>query len=182
MKKSNFREEARQFVVENARTIVLALMLIIVVGALGAGELLNAYELFWWWDDMLHTLAGFVLGVVGFLLTYLFHRRAKTAISPLMVAGFTFAFSISACVLWEIFEFTADTLLGTNMQRWQMPPDAVLIGKDYQGSGLRDTMSDLIVGWGGATVAASLAYLAFKHRREASLGFMRRALSWLERK
>jgi len=176
------KKEMKRFAIENARYIVLAMVLLLVVGAIGAGEMLHAYEKLWWWDDMLHTAAGFILGIVGFLLIYLLNARYKMAISPLLVAVFAFSFAISICVLWEIFEFAMDALFGTSMQQWRLPSNAILMGQRYQGSGLRDTMSDLIVAWCGATAAAVLAYVAYRHKKQASLGIMRRTFPWVRRR
>ncbi len=64
-------------------------------------------------------------------------------VSPLLVAVFAFTFAITMGVLWEIFEFAIDWVFGTTMQSWDLPHDTTLIGRAFQGSGLRDTMSDL---------------------------------------
>lgn len=41
-----------------------------LVCSLVMGEFLKFYDLFWWWDKFLHTLAGFLLALVGFLIVY----------------------------------------------------------------------------------------------------------------
>mgnify|MGYP001208113832 CR=1 FL=1 len=49
-------------------------------------------------------------------------------------------------VIWEIFEFAADQLLGLNMQK----------------SGIMDTMTDLIVDFIGALIGAIMGYFYLK--------------------
>lgn len=166
-----------QFMHQRIHSILLTMLLLFLVATLGFGELLHMYEKVWWWDDMLHTVAGLMLGLVGFLLVYLLNARYQMSISPMFVAVFAFSFAISASVLWEIVEFSIDTMFASNMQRWNLPQDAILIGKNYQGSGLRDTMSDLIVAWIGASIAAVISFFAYKYRRRASIELMKRTFT-----
>ena len=93
-------------------------------------------------------------------------------ISPLLVAVFAFTFAITMGVLWEIFEFTMDSLFGTTMQSWNLPHDTTLIGKEFQGSGLRDTMSDLIVNSIGALLTSILCYFLYKEEKREALALM----------
>lgn len=161
---------------------VLAVMIgIFVLGSLVGGELLGAYAMFWWWDDVLHGLSGVIIGLIGFYMVYFLNARYNMKISPMFVAVFAFSFAMTMGVLWEIFEFSADYFFGTNMQRWMQPDAAYIIGKEFQGDGLRDTMSDLIVSVFGALIASTFAYLGYKHEREAVLRAMQRPF-YLHRK
>ena len=153
--------------------ILLGIMILFVFASLVAGEIFNAYEHFWWWDDMLHTASGVILGVVGFLAVYFLNARYHMMISPLFVAVFAFTFAVTMGVIWEVIEFSADVLFHTNMQRWNLPSDATLIGRPYQGVGLRDTMSDLIVASIGSLFSSVFAYFAFKHKKRSVLAVMR---------
>lgn len=169
-------------VIRYAPKVLLGALFLFAVFTLVAGEIFNAYEKFWWWDDMLHTVSGVIVGLIGFLMVYFFNARYNMHISPLFVAVFAFSFAVTIGVLWEIFEFTMDALLGTPMQRWNLPTDATLIGRDYQGVGLRDSMSDLIVAWIGAMFASAFAYYAYKNERQTALGVMRRIFPRLAKK
>jgi hypothetical protein len=153
---------------------LLATIMLFVVTALVIGDGFGQYERFWWWDDMLHSLSGVITGLLGFLLVYFFNARYNMNISPLFVAVFAFAFAITMGVLWEIVEFSFDVMFMSDMQRWNLPASTVLIGKDYQGSGLRDTMSDLIVAGVGALFASIIAYFSYKNERRKVLRVMRR--------
>jgi hypothetical protein len=172
------RENINHGVVRNAPKALIISLVIFAVFALVAGEIFKAYELFWWWDDMLHTVSGVIAGLVGFLAIYFFNARYNMHISPVFVGVFAFTFAITAGVLWEVFEFMMDAFFGLYMQRWNLPADSVLIGRDYQGSGLRDTMSDLIVAGIGSLFAAVFAHYAYKHEKPTALGVMRRTFFW----
>lgn len=168
-------------VVKFAPQILLVVLGVFAVAALGVGEFFNGYEKFWWWDDMLHTFAGVLIGFIGFLMVYLLNATYKMTISPLFVAVFAFGFAMTMAVFWEIFEFSMDFFFGTPMQRWNLPKDAMLMGNPYQGVGLRDTMSDLIVCGAGSLFSAIVSYFAFKHEKRASLSIMRRTVGRFRR-
>lgn len=134
------------------------LALLFVFAALFLGEVRGYYVRFWWWDLVLHSASGFLLGIVGFLLVYVLNEKEDLALhmKPAFVALFAFMFSVGLGALWEIFEFVMDSLFHLNMQK----------------SGLVDTMWDLIVDAAGALVIATLGY-----------GYLRKArnISFLER-
>lgn len=113
------------------------LAVIFVFAALFLGEIRSYYDRLWWWDMALHTSSGLLLGILGFLLVYVLNEneRAPLHMRPRFVAFFAFLFAISAGTLWEIFEFSMDQFIGTNMQK-------PMLGDP---SGLKDTMWDLIV-------------------------------------
>lgn len=184
MKKQSYsqRKKMNHGVVRQAPKVLLSVLMLFVLFTLVAGEVFGAYEKFWWWDDMLHTVSGVIVGLVGFLMVYFFNARYNMHISPLFVAVFAFTFAITIGVFWEIFEFTMDAFFGFYMQRWNLPVDAMLIGREYQGTGLRDTMSDLIVAGIGSFAAAIMAHYAYKHEKPTALGIMRRTVGRFRRK
>lgn len=116
-----------------------------VFASLFLGEIQGYYTRFAWWDKILHTGSGFLLGILGFLLVYVLNEaeRVELHMRPAFVALFAFTFSVALGAVWEIYEFAMDGLLGLNMQK----------------SGLVDTMWDLIVDTLGAGAMAALGYL-----------------------
>jgi len=129
-----------------------------------AGHLLGFYNQGWHWDKILHTAAGAFFTLIGFSLVPLFAKNndciKKKQISIAFVIIFAIGFSLAVAVLWEIAEFSMDSLTGHNSQRWQ---DAASTAY-FQGSGLIDTMMDLVVHLMG-TIPAAIAggvYLAKK--------------------
>lgn len=119
-----------------------------IYAAIFLGEAYGFYYRFWWWDLVLHTLSGVILGFAAFLVLYILHMQKKLLAKPYIIALLAFCFSLAIGALWEIGEFGVDELFGLNTQK----------------SGLLDTMSDLIVDAGGALVAAWAGYLFLKRR------------------
>lgn len=158
---------------------LLLMLALFVLAAIGLGEIFNAYDAVWWWDDMLHGVSGILMGFVGLVAIYLFNARHTMAISPSFVAVFVFCFAMTIGVLWEVFEFSMDFFFGMTMQQWNMGPGAIVMGKDYQGMGLRDTMADLILACIGAVAASTFAYFAYRRERSTVISVMRRTFPWV---
>ena len=76
------------------------------------GQCWNFYYTISWWDKLLHTCGGVAFALFG---AYLFERFSGQQ-KYILCAVFAFCFSVTLSVLWEFFEFGADTLLGTDMQ------------------------------------------------------------------
>jgi len=127
-----------------------------VFASLFLGEVHGYYTRFWWWDIALHTMSGFLLGIVGFLLVHLLNETEEIGLhmKPGFVAFFAFLFALGIGTLWELFEFAMDRFLGMNMQK-------PMLGDT---SGLVDTMIDLLVDAAGALVIALYGY---RHLRAA---------------
>jgi len=120
------------------------------------GSAADFYYKYWWWDAVLHTGSGFLLGVVGFLSVFLLNRtsRIPQGIRPAFMCFFAVTFAVTLGVLWEIFEFAVDsTWPAVNMQSNE--------------TGVRDTMWDLIVDTIGAVIVAAMGYAWSKTGRYA---------------
>lgn len=126
------------------------LSIIFIFASLFLGEVHGYYTRFWWWDIVLHSGSGFLLGIIGFLLVYLLNETEEIGIymKAGFVAFFAFLFAVGIGAFWEIFEFTVDTFFNMNMQK-EMLGDP---------SGLTDTMWDLIVDTMGALIVSVLGY------------------------
>lgn len=138
-----------------------------VFASLFLGEVHGYYTRFWWWDLALHTISGFLLGIVGFLLVHLLNETEDIGIhmNPGFVAFFAFLFALGVGALWELVEFAMDTFFGMNMQK-AMLGDA---------SGLTDTMLDLLVDALGALVITTYGYVHLSTADRDS--FLRRWIS-----
>ena len=78
------------------------------------GAVYNFYYLTSWWDILLHLLAGTVFAVVGAQLSNVLNKNNQT--SYIFAAVFGVLLSISIAVVWEMFEYSSDTFLGSDMQ------------------------------------------------------------------
>ena len=119
-----------------------------VVLTLFLGSAADFYYRFWWWDMVLHTGSGFLLGIIGFLAVFLLNHtdRIPKGITPFFLCFFAVTFAVSLGVVWEIFEYAVDCISpATNMQSRE--------------TGVVDTMQDLIVDTLGAIVVAVLGWL-----------------------
>jgi hypothetical protein len=121
----------------------------------------------------LHALSGVIIGFIGFIAIYKINGKYSMNISPLLVAVFSFTFAITIGVFWEIFEFVLDVFFETTLQSWDLPETEILMGASYQGSGLRDTMSDLIVNSMGALLTSFICYFLYKKEKKKTLQMMR---------
>ncbi|MFO0946799.1 MAG: hypothetical protein U1D30_12780 [Planctomycetota bacterium] len=132
-----------------------------IFASLFLGERRDFYHRIWWWDLALHSTAGALLGILGFLLVYVLNEspRIDLKMRPAFVAFFAFCFSLAAGSLWEIFEFSMDRLVGTTMQKPTLDDP----------SGLTDTMWDLIVNAIGALVLVVYCYRLSKRKMPSAV-------------
>ncbi len=121
-----------------------------IYSSLFLGEVYSFFFRFWWWDLFLHFLSSILFGFMGFLIVYIlnYEKKVRLKMSPAFVAVFSFAFSLTIAVIWEIFEFLMDYFFAMNMQK----------------SGLIDTMSDLIVTVIGALIISIVGYFYVKNK------------------
>jgi uncharacterized membrane protein YjdF len=131
-----------------------------VFASLFLGEVHGYYTKFWWWDIVLHTSSGFLLGIIGFLLVYVLNETEQIQLNMRagFVAFFAFLFALGIGVIWEIIEFTIDSLFNMNMQK-------AMLGDP---TGLTDTMWDLIVDAVGAFIISILGYGYLKATQDES--------------
>lgn len=169
------------------------IILLFIFAAEILGELGSYYVKVPIWDTALHTINGFLCAAVGFSLVDIVNRneRFKLQLSPLFLAIVAFCFSMTIGVLWEMFEFTADMVFKTDMQKdfvvhtissVALDPtnsnkaviidgitDVAVNGQSlglggYLDIGLIDTMKDLIVNFVGAVVFSIIGYFYVKSR------------------
>lgn len=114
------------------------------------GEVGHFYDRIWWWDILLHATSAVVIGLIGFIIIYVFYMTYRVRVAPVYVAVITFGFAMTIGSLWEIFEFLMDWFFDLNMQR----------------SGLLDTMTDLMVNATGALIAATIGFYYLHHEDE----------------
>jgi hypothetical protein len=135
------------------------------------GEVYRFYDYFSLFDKALHITAGIVIAVCGLSIVHAFSKTdsGEARLSPFFLALFSFCFAITLLTLWEIFEYGVDTFFNMNMQRWQ--DGLIELGADAKkglpanvtrGTGLIDTMTDLIVGTIGAAIICAIGGYGFR--------------------
>lgn len=111
-------------------------LIIFIFAAQCLGTVLGFYGKFLWWDTMLHTISGVIFFFVGeAIIKQMSNEKGKGELNNKIIIAFAVCFSLSTGVIWEIFEFFVDSLLGQNMQVAKG-----LIGQEA----VMDTMIDLI--------------------------------------
>lgn len=143
------------------------------------GEVYDFYELFYWWDNVLHFSSGVLIGfvviiIVDYYLSKLYIRKnlVSDALFTIIIAS---AASISIAVFWEFFEFSFDALAGGNMQ------DGFIWGSDltlaevqshilpsgrFMDKALKDTLFDQFLATTGAILSATINYYIFAWNRK----------------
>lgn len=152
--------------------ILESIIIIFIYAGIFLSARFNLYDDVFWWDVLLHTASGVILGFIGFLVIYKLNSRHSMNISPLLVAVFAFTFAVTADVIFEIYEFSMDVIFSTDMQSWNLPANTIELGKDFQGIGLRDTMSDLIFDTIGALSISIVCFFLYKNEKKKSLKLM----------
>ncbi len=110
------------------------------------GEIGCYYIKYSFWDTMLHTVSGFIFAAFGFCLLDMFNRskRFSFELSPLSLALVAFCFSMTIGVLWEFFEFAADYVLRTDMQKDFILKEISTVTLDPTNSNTAVKLNDII--------------------------------------
>ncbi len=124
---------------------------------LAGGTVFGLYGVFPQYDKVLHTTSGVLFSIMGMSLASLLLKNqplgARRVVAAVAIALF---FSLTVGYLWELYEFSLDTVIGSmNNQRWQsgMYPvdmgDGTYLVPNRRGTALIDTMGDMIVNFFG---------------------------------
>ena len=173
-----------------------SIVLLFIFSAEILGEINSYYERVPHWDTVLHTVNGFLFAAFGFALLDMIKRDShiKFKLSPLYLALVAFCFSMTIGVLWEFYEFGADALFGTDMQKdtyitgfstvtldetksniaipvrgieevvVRLESGEEIVLPAYLDVGIVDTMKDLMVNFVGAFVFSIIGYFYVKQK------------------
>lgn len=151
-------------------TLLAIMFTVFLWCAIFAGEVLNLYYRVPIWDDILHFYSGILATVFGFSLPNTLNKNAiddKSQPSALVISIFAATFSITLGVMWEIYEFSFDAILGLNMQKFAIKSHGNshtlvnLIGREA----LVDTMTDLITDTSAAVITALIGYFYLERHK-----------------
>ncbi|MDR1387996.1 MAG: hypothetical protein LBJ44_10545 [Propionibacteriaceae bacterium] len=140
----------------------LTLFFVFLYCAIYLGEVRSFYYLIPYWDTILHTFSGAMLGAFGFSVVLLLNdaKTVGVTLSPAFIALFAGCFAITLGVVWEFYEYIGDGLLGLNMQKTRLADGAVLTGS----AALRDTVKDLAVDCAGALATSVVGFVMMKKK------------------
>ena len=143
------------------------------------GEIYRFYDHYILFDKILHTTGGAIIAFIGFsvVLSFTNLESKKVKLSPFFIVVFSFCFALSIEYIWELVEYAVDSVSyeiagfagASNMQRWKdgnvsMNPDGTYVTDAVRGSGLKDSMMDMLVNIIGAAVVCGIALVGLKLR------------------
>lgn len=141
------------------------------------GEIYHFYVDVWWFDIVMHTYFAFIVSYAGLYLIRYFNIKK----SIYFVILFIFSFAMMTESVWEIFEFSMDRVIGTDMQKdtvirnisstylsHDIYVDKVMVNDidfmdrygGYLDIGLHDTIGDMI-----CTVVGSFIFIVIMKKR-----------------
>ncbi len=133
-------------------------ILLIIYGALFLGEVRGFFANLWWWDILLKGIATLALSFVGLTVILLLEEREHLDSSPFMVITLAFALSFTMGAIWEILEFSLDSIFGFGLQQigtGVIEIDLIITGVSafivsaggylYKKKGIGNPMSSLVV-------------------------------------
>lgn len=121
----------------------VAAIIVFLFATVFLGEVFDFYGRFWWWDIALHGTSAIGFGLTGFLFALMLFEGDRFAAPYWALTLIAFSIAMTTGALWEVFEFTMDSLFGMNMQK----------------TGPDDTMGDLIVDAIGGAIGSLAGYL-----------------------
>ena len=143
------------------------------------------YDFFPAWDMVLHSLSGVLFAAVGLGLGSLVtHNQPEGKLKIVAIVAFAFFFSLSVGFIWEVFEFTVDTINpASSTQGWadgmiQMGsdgvydiPDGTYLVDSRRGTAILDTMEDMILHLLGSLITLIPLTIVFWKRQSSLKAF-----------
>lgn len=142
--------------IEMSKSLYIILLTTILL-SMGGGFIFRFYEVFNYYDTVVHFLNGGIIVVIAFVIVRFLANNDKSRL-PVMIF-IAILVSISLGTVWEIYEFAVDLIIeGSNMQRWgEVGSLTPKVGQ----AALKDTMIDLTVDTLGAILAGLLIYMDY---------------------
>lgn len=106
----------KKFKIQIPTTIEIIIFLFIFSAEI-LGEINNFYGLFKNFDTILHTTNGFLCASIGFSFVLMLSQKNILYLSPVFIVLISFCFSMTIGTVWEIFEYSMDNVIGTDMQK-----------------------------------------------------------------
>lgn len=91
-------------------------LLIFDIFAAAFGSVLNLYRTIDCYDRIVHFMSGLIAADAGRLIIGYCFDKYKAARLHIVMVLFSMFFAFACAGLWEVYEFTADQLIGTDMQ------------------------------------------------------------------
>lgn len=132
----------KKFKIELPSLIETIYFVFIIVACL-LGSVLKFYGIIYWFDSFVHYISGMLTAVLAFIILIKLGKFKDKDLAFNIL--FMILVTLSVAVLWEMFEFTADNLLGGDAQK-------------VLETGVTDTMKDMICAFLGSCLI-SIMYI-----------------------
>lgn len=113
------------------------------------GSIINLYNYIGFYDKLVHYLSGVLLAEAGMIIISFIFKKRSIANDNIIKLLFSFFFSAACAGFWEIYEFTADSILSINMQ-----------------GANSNTMGDIISGSLGALTYSLIMYAVYRRKNK----------------
>lgn len=123
--------------------LIELIFLVFVLFAQLLGSILHFYGTINWYDSLMHYISGILTSFLALILLVLFNKYNEK--DKVFNVIFIIAITLMVASLWEVFEFSADNLLGGDAQK-------------VIETGVTDTMKDIICALLGSLLF-SICYL-----------------------
>jgi len=132
------------------------LYVVVIMMTMYLGSTLKFYDRYSWWDRLIHFLSGVMFVSFGIAVA-----EYAGVFNRLHVLLFSLTLSVTLHVIWEIAEYTFDTIFRGNSQSWQAitPANNHKPATAIQPAGLVDTMDDTIMCSIGTLTACGVWWL-----------------------
>lgn len=151
------------------------------------GETCEFYYLIPFWDDILHFTSGFGIAFIAYCFFIGYTKDSLTHKNEVLVTVLSIFLSLGIIPLWEIVEFTSDSLFGTNMQKI-MPENNTLFNGGFTNQNLngtdeeianfyktpegysyalKDTMTDILMATGGTLLFLTFLLIVKRFKKDA---------------
>ena len=139
--------------------------------AIFLGEALNFYYRFSFFDDVLHLVSSMMACALGFSLFDILSKTEKRDTRPLLEALFAFFFTVFMGVLWELYEYSFDGILGLNMQKFATVSSSRGFVELSGRAALTDTMTDLYTDTLGGAIVSVSGFISSKRKKSLLSSF-----------
>ena len=128
------------------------------------GNRFDLYHTFFAYDIMLHFISGILISLT--LYEVFFPTSYRNSIPLAARISLSMIIGLAGAGFWELCEYFLDIFTGLDVQR-NITEDFELIGKEWQNSGLKDSMNDMFNGTLGSIMAGAVIF--FRERRKMKM-------------
>lgn len=131
-------------------------ILIFIIMAMYFGNVLDFYEIVPYYDKILHTASGIIIGIMSIVIYAHFTKDYFEKVNSRFMLLFCILLTLALAGGWEIWEYTTDKIFGLMSQK----------------NSLDDTMTDIICGTVGGIIALIPIYRFSKGNKVKFLEFI----------